>query len=433
MATIIPDISSKGLLGDLRTYAKDPLAYLHNNFQQHGDIFRFRVLHRTLVTTNNPDHVQHILQENNRNYRKSLAYRKLGVVLGNGLLTSEGDFWLRQRRMSAPAFHKGEIAAYEQIMLEETQLMMDSWDIHKPINLTTAMTQLTLKINARTLLGLSLEDKVGKTVEEILPPGLKFMIKRITSPINSPLWLPTRNNREFNRSMKLLHQIIEELIHMKEQQPGDDLLSVLLRARDDEGKGMTHQQLHDEVLTFFLAGHETTAVAASWTIWLLKTHPAVERKLRTALGTPDEAAYLQAIIQESMRLLSPVWIIGREAMGDDLLGDFKINNGDSVIFSSYLIQRRHDLWENAEDFLPERWLEGKPLHKYAYFPFGGGPRLCIGNHFALQELGIIIKALFSRFQFDLEDLSFPGADYTLTLRPKRPLMARLSATSCTAS
>ncbi len=429
MTTHVPEISSRGLLGDLKKYARDPIGYLDRNFKTHGDIYRFRVLHRTLVTTNNPDHVKHILQDNNRNYRKSLAYRKLNVVLGNGLLTSEGEFWLRQRRMSAPAFHKEEIAAYQQIMLEETQQMIDSWDLKQPINLTTSMTQLTLKIIARTLLGLSLEDKVGQQVGEILPPGLKFMIKRITSPLNSPLWLPTRNNRQFSSSMKLLHQIIEELITMKEKQPGDDLLSVLLRARDDEGKGMTHQQLHDEVLTFFLAGHETTAVAASWTIWLLKTNPKVEQKLRSTLGTTDESTFLQAIIQESMRLLSPVWIVGREALEDDHLGDFKINKGDSVIFSSYLIHRRHDLWQDAEVFRPERWLEGKPVHKYAYFPFGGGPRLCIGNHFAMQELEIIIKELFSRYKFKLDDDSFPGADYTLTLRPKRALMAQFDVTS----
>ena len=188
---------------------------------------------------------------------------------------------------------------------------------------------------------------------------------------------------------------------------------------------MTHQQLYDEVLTFFLAGHETTAVAASWTIWLLKTNPEIEAKMRAAFGTPDESVYLQAIIQESMRLLSPVWIVGREALGDDQLGDFKINKGDSVIFSSYLIHRRHDLWEDAEAFKPERWLDSKPVHKYAYFPFGGGPRLCIGNHFALQELEIILKELFSRHKFELEDDSFPGADYTLTLRPKRALVAQL--------
>jgi len=424
--TEIPVISSKGIFGDLKNYTKDPIAYLSLNFEKHGDIFRFRVLHRTLVTTNNPDHVQRILQENNRNYQKSLAYKRLGVVLGNGLLTSEGEFWLRQRRMSAPAFHKGEIASYREIMLDETVKMMESFHTNRPVNLTAAMTQLTLKIIARTLLGLSLEDEVGQRVESILPPGLKFMIKRITSPINSPLWLPTRNNREFTDSMKVLHQIIEDLISFKEKQPGEDLISVLINARDEDGQRMTPQQLHDEVLTFFLAGHETTAVSASWTIWLLKTHPEIEQKMRSLFGTPDEIAYLHAIIQESMRLYSPAWIVGRQATGNDQLGDYQVKKGDSVIFSSYLIQRRKDLWEDAEQFRPERWLESKPVHKYAYFPFGGGPRLCIGNHFALQELEIILKELFSRYQFDLQDDTFPGEDYTLTLRPRRQLIADMT-------
>lgn len=422
----IPKEPNKHPLDNVSRFKNDPVAYLKEGFEQHGDIFQFNVLRRTLVATNDPAHVQYILQENNRNFKKSPAYEKLGLALGNGLFTSEGEFWLRQRRMAAPAFHKKEIEAYQNIMQEETDQMLNSWRDGDEVNMTTAMTHLTLKIISRALLGLSLDDEVGKKVEAVLPPGLKFLIDRIQQPINLPLWVPTTSHREFNKMMQILKEIINNLISAKEKSGSqDDLLGTLIAARDDEGKGMTYQQLQDEVLTFFMAGHETTAVSAQWGLWLIKNNPEVEQKLMEAIASDDDD-YIMAIIHETMRLLSPVWLLGRESIQKDQLGSYHIKPKQTIIFSPYLMHKDPRWWEEPESFKPERWLEGKPNPKYAYYPFGGGPRLCIGNHFALQELRIIFKSMFKHFDIQLQDLSFPGADYTLTLRPVKSIIAQVA-------
>jgi cytochrome P450 len=396
------------------------LAFLQHHQSEAGDTYSFKVATRKLNFINHPELVQRVLQENNRNYRKSIAYQKLGLLLGHGLLTSEGDFWRRQRRLSQPLFHKAEIQEYARMMESTTDRMIERIRDKKEVELNVLMTHLTLEIITETLLGMKLEEG-GKVIEKYLPPLLQQMIKRIVSAINVPLWVPTKTNRQFKQSIQMLDQLISGLILEKEKEGKQkDLLSALMQARDEDNQGMTRQQLQDEIMTFFMAGHETTAVASAWAFYIIHSRPEIEQKIREELEEGDNT-YLKAFIQEVLRYYSPIWVLGRESIEADEIGRYEISNKESIIFSPYMIHRHPEFWEDPDEFRPERFMDAKPVHKFAYFPFGGGPRLCIGNHFALMELEIIISRFLRAFKMKLDDTSFPGYDYSLTLRPGRTL------------
>lgn len=434
--------SSASILGETKYYIKDPLGFLQTNQKELGDAFGFRLAHRTIYFVNKPEYVTHILQSNHKNYKKSLAYRKLSLMLGNGLFTSEGDFWLRQRRLAQPAFHKQRIDGYFEIIKKHTVDFVNDAKTKDQFMLGSALTSVTLKIISETLLGLDLRDG-HQLIEEKLPVIMKFMIRRITSGLNTPLWLPTASNREFTKSSKRIRKMIEEMIERKRRQPdSNDLLTELINARDGEtGEYMDDTQLTDEVLTFFLAGHETTAVSAFWAIWLLENNKEIKEKLQHELDLvnfenlrlSDLSAlhYLDAVIKESMRLYSPVWVLGREAINDDQLADFHVKKGDSIIFSPFMIHRHEDFWDKPDQYLPERFLSDTSLPKNTYFPFGSGPRLCIGNNFAILELKVILIAVLKGLNFEFTDLEFPGFDCSLTLRPAQDKAMRpvSSATS----
>lgn len=423
---VIPEVQTSGLLGDLKAYVSDPLVYLQTQKKIQGDIFRFRVGNRRLIFVNHPDYIDRVLQSNHRNYRKNLAYRKLRLLLGDGLFTSEGDYWLKQRRLAAPAFRKEQIDLYVKWMEELTTEQLGRWD--REIDLTHEMTDLTLKIVTRCLLGMGVEDE-ARVVEEHLPFALKHMLKIITSPTAAPHWLPTADNLKFRRSRKKIDEQVYKLIDIKMGEGGkDDLLSALIAVEDqDTGEKMSRQQLRDEVITFFLAGHETSAIAAQWVLLLLERNPYWKEKIRSEIGDGSleqllRSETLERCIKEGMRLKTPIWILGREALGKDQLGGYSIQPGDSIIFSPYMVHRHMEFWMDTDEFNPDRFKEDQS-HRFAYFPFGGGPRVCIGNHFAMAELKIIIgKVLLKGITIPEED---PGHEYSITLRPGRAIHATL--------
>lgn len=421
------------LLGALKTYVDHPIDYLERQINAHGDIFKFRLAHRYLVVTNNPDHIQHILQTNHRNYKKSLAYRKLKLLLGNGLFTNEGESWLVQRRIAQPAFHKERINNYLQTMQLYANEMIERWAKQKEVDILHESTHVTLQIISKTLLGLDLSTE-GKVVEDNLPDALSYMMKRVTSSINKPMWWPSKDIRNFKSSVKEMNTLIEKLITEKRQSnEGDDLLSWLIRLEDEEtGEKMDNKQLRDEVITFFLAGHETSAIALSWTIYFIETHPEVKEKLLKeldgkvlSLDTLKDLRYLTAIIQESLRMVSPIWILGREALADDNIDGYSIKKGDSIIFSPYLVHRNDKFWEQAKTFNPDRFITSNKRHTFCYFPFGGGPRLCVGNSFAMMELQVLLASIYLKNKIDLTTHDFPEFDFSLTLRPKNKIYARV--------
>ncbi len=399
---------------------------------------RLRFLNVPLYLLNHPDYVEYVLVKNNRNFIKDRAERSGLRFLGQGLLTSEGDYWRRQRRLAQPAFHRQKISAYGRTMVEIAEKMLDaSWRDGETRGIQEDMSRITLEIVSATLFGAS----ITEDLEEEVGDALGVVMERFTGGIlfKVPERIPTPANLRFRHAIRRLEEIIYGIIRERRRSPaGDagDLLSMLIAARDEAtGEGMTDKQLRDEVLTIFLAGHETTALNLSWTWHLLAGHPTIAEKLRDELReTLGERApamedipglrYADAVVKESMRLYPPVWGFGREALRDCEIGGFHVPKGTQVVMSQWVMHRDGRYFEDPETFRPERWLDGSTdgLPKYAYFPFGGGPRLCIGQSFARMEAVLLLATISQRFELR----HAPGQELvkplpSLTLRPENGL------------
>ncbi len=404
--------------------------------------------HQYLVLT--PEDSKHILQENNRNYGRSPAFRVLQIFLGNGLLTSDGDFWRRQRRLAQPAFHRQKLAALANTMISESAAWVDELgqqDLSRPVNLSQAFMDVTMRIVCKTLFGSDVSTSLAKLSSAL--ESLNYLANaRMLSPVRFPMHWPTPGNLRFRRAGVVVDTFIYGVIEQRKQQTEkthDDLLDMLRLAEDEEtGETMSEKQLRDECVTLFAAGHETTAVSMAWTVYLLMRNPAVLTRLRqeinTVLGTEKTPApelfrqltYTMQVIQESMRLYPPAWIMSRMALGDDAIGPYVIPRGDTALVSPYLLHRDPANWPDPDRFDPDRFAPGlsgpgrdKERPAYAYLPFGGGPRLCIGNQFALMEMQILLALLVR--QFDLRAVSdrpIPTQPL-ITLRPGKPIQAYL--------
>ncbi|NJN28254.1 MAG: cytochrome P450 [Cyclobacteriaceae bacterium] len=432
MIKAIPEIPHNSIFGHLKAYVQDPLAFLQKQQKIHGDIFSFRVARRRLIFINHPDSIRRVLQENHRNYKKSEAYRKLALLLGDGLFTSDGSYWLSQRRTIQPAFHRNQIMSYAETMNDFALKMVADWQDRKSICLTEEMTRVTLRIISKSILNIELDSKMN-AVQQHLPFALRFMINRITSPLATPLWIPTRDNIKFKRSLKTLDSLIHSIIQHKKQNLGIDLLSQLITLRDEKtGEAMSDLQLRDELMTLFLAGHETTAMGITWVLnHILRNEPlktALIREIRD-IKHPWEATgnyFIQNVISEALRLYAPVWILSREAIDHDLLGEYRIAPGDRIIFSPYMVHRHAGFWADPLVFDPARF-DSAPAHKFAYFPFGGGPRVCIGEHFALMEMTILLTTILKHYPYmALQSLEPVAYDYSITLRPDRDIVVSLT-------
>ncbi len=441
--TLPPGPKGSLLTGNLSEYMPDQLGFLTRSAKRYGDVVRLRFLNVPLYLLNHPDHVEYVLVKNNRNFIKDRAERSGLRFLGQGLLTSEGEPWRRQRRLAQPAFHRQRISAYGRTMVESAEGMLDaSWQDGETRGIQEDMSRLTLKIVSNTLFGAAitqeLEEEVGEALEVVMgrfTGGILFKV---------PERIPTPANLRFRRAIRRLEEIIYGIIRERRGAPDEDsgdLLSMLLATRDEAtGQGMTDEQLRDEVLTIFLAGHETTALNLSWTWHLLAAHPDVEEalhgELRETLGgrapTMEDLAglsYTDAVVKESMRLYPPVWGFGREALQDCEIGGFRVPKGTQVIVSQWVMHRDERYFEDPEVFRPERWTDGSTegLPKYAYFPFGGGPRLCIGQSFAKMEAVLLLATIAQRFRLR----HAPGQETveplpSLTLRPNTGLRMILS-------
>ncbi len=421
----------EGLRSPLR---RDPLTFMTRVAQEYGDLVCLRFFHiRTFVLTN-PEHIENVLIDNAQKFIKGRVLRANRHLFGNGLLTSEGDFWLRQRRMMQPAFHRARIANYAGTMTGCATRLMESWKPGEPIDLHEAMMRVTLQVVGQTLFSADVErdaPQVGETLQVLLEYTADF--RRL---VMTPQWLPTRQNLKAKRAVRQLTEIIDRIVHEHRQSSEDngDLLSLLLRAQDEDGSRMTTQQLRDEALTLFLAGHETTASALSWTWWLLAQNQRVEEKLHAELDkvlngrTPTledlpQLTYTSHIVSESIRLYPPAWAIARLAIEDHELGGYAVPKGTGIAAVPWVVHRDPRWYENPEEFIPERW-EGELLRKiprFAYFPFSFGARQCIGNSFALMEANLVLATIAQQFRFRL----VPGREVvpmaSITLRPRNGL------------
>lgn len=437
------------LVGNSLEFARDPLATFTRLSNTYERVVRISIGGRNQFVALRAEDVRHVMQENHRNYVRSPAFLVLKIFLGEGLLTSDGDFWRRQRRLAQPAFHRQKLIVLAQVMVQEASAWISEighLDLSKPVNVSQSLMDITMRIVCKTLFSSDLSANAGRLdgLSNALETVNYLANKMLMSPIKIPMSWPTPDNIRYRRAKKLVDELIYGFIasRRKTGDSRDDLLDMLLNAVDDEtGAGMSDQQLRDECVTLFTAGHETTAVSMAWTLHLLSQHPDVLARMRAEaqqhLGDVDMPApeafraltYTLQVIQESMRLYPPAWVMSRMAVADDQLGDHRIPAGNTVIMSPYLLHRDPRHWEQPDVFDPERFApgrsdgpRGKERHSYAYMPFGGGPRLCIGNQFALMEMQIML-GLFAR-TFSLEAL--PGQRVVpqplITLRPKKQVL-----------
>lgn len=425
------------LIGHLRLILRDPLRFMLRVSRQYGDVVHIRVFNHDSYLINHPDGIKRVLQDNQHNYDKTLSdYDTLRLLLGNGLLTNQGDSWLQQRRLMQPAFHRKRIAAFGTLMTNETVAMVDHWrpfvERGQPLDIAAEMMRLTLNIVGQALFSLDLSGEAA-TIGRAFPVANKYLSDRLYAPFLPPN-LPTPRNRRFQAAKHALESAVDTIIaeRRRRNENTSDLLSMLLAARDeDTGAGMNDRQLRDEILTLLLAGHETTANALTWTWYLLSQHPAVERRLRAEVAevlggrTPTvedlpKLRYTRMVIEEAMRLYPPAWGIPRRIIADDTICGYHIPAGVEVSLSLYTMHRHPAFWDNPDAFDPERFTpertEGCP--PFAYFPFGGGPRLCIGAGFAMTEAQLILATVAQRYRLHLVPGHAVTPEPLITLRPK---------------
>jgi cytochrome P450 len=422
------------LTGNLQDYAKDPLGYLACSARKYGDVVRFRFPNAQVYYLGHPDYVDYVLVRNNRNFIKSKRQREQMRFLGQGLFTSEGSFWRRQRRLAQPAFHTKRVAGYGRVMVDFAEAMVSTWHEGEVRDLHQEMMRLTLRIVATTLLGSEVEDET-----ESVGAALDVLARRFSGRksylIPTPSFLPTPANRQFYRAIRQLDEIVYSIILKRratDEQTGD-LLSMLMEARDETtGERMSNEQLRDEALTIMLAGHETTAISLSWTFYLLCQDAEVDGKLLAELSnvlgsrTPTiedlpQLRYAEMVVKESLRLYPPAWGIGREALRECEIGTFRVPAGTQLMMSPWVMHRDSRYFEEPETFNPDRWMGAatKRLPKYAYFPFGGGPRLCIGRSFAKIETVLLLATIAQKVKFSLAESQRIKPLPSITLRPDK--------------
>lgn len=405
----------------------------------YGPLASFRIGRWRLFLASDPDLIQQVLVTDAKSYIKHFGARTFKPVLGNGLVTSEGDFWLRQRRLLQPAFLKAQVQSYAPVMANLTEAMLARWHPGKSVNLEFEFSSLTSSIALKTLFGLD-DQGDRERIDESLRQVFDLLTARLDMPFQWPLWLPTPVNIRLNRALTDVRRVIDGFIAAgRARPPGSDLLSTMIAAQHEDGTGMSDQQLRDEAMTLYLAGHETTALTLTWSWYLLSQHPAAEQKLveewqRMLNGrapTPGELAalpYTAAVINEAMRLYPPVYVIGREAVTDLELGGYRVKRGYTVLMSQWVSHRDPKYFTDPERFSPERWLDGLAtrLPKFAYYPFGGGQRICIGSHFALMEAAILLSTIGQQYKFTLAPDAVIDIKPQITLPPKYGMPATLA-------
>jgi cytochrome P450 len=425
--------------GNIRQFGTRRLEFFLDVARQYGDMSSFRFGPKRVFLISDPELIEQVLVTDAKHYIKHFGARMYKPVLGNGLVTSEGDFWLRQRRLSQPAFLKTRVLSYAPMMSELTDRMLAQWKSGEPVDVHFEFSSLTSAIALKTLFGL---DDPGDRERFTVTLRLAFdlMSARFRTLFPAPIWFPTPANLRLKRAVKELFAVVDGFIAQgrARKEPGNDLLSRLVTAQDDDGSRMTDRQLRDEAMTLYLAGHETTALTLSWSWYLLSQHPAAEEKLvaewARVLGgrtpTADDLPnlpYTDAVLTESMRVFPPVYLIGREATTDLELGGYRVKKGHTVFMSQWVNHRDPRYFPDPEKFLPERWEDGlaKRIPKYAYYPFGGGQRVCIGNTFALMEAAIILAAVGQKYRFTLIPGAVIDVNPQITLLPKNGIPAIL--------
>ncbi|WP_416150714.1 cytochrome P450 [Salipaludibacillus sp. HK11] len=433
-----PGPKGKIFKGSLDDFQADPLDFMTGLAKEYGKISTFRLgPFQSVYLVNDPDLIKEILVTKQQSFIKSRDIQTLKAVVGEGLLTSEKKHHMNQRRMIQPSFKKTHIDSYAQDMIDTTQSYISKWRSGEEKIITNDMMDIALGIITKTMFSMDFDEGseiIGQPMEDVMRIG----IKRMRSIIQIPLWLPTKKNRKLKRAVKILDQTIYHIIEKRRNDSNthSDLLGVLMEAKDENnGEGMTDKQLRDELMTIFLAGHETTANMLSWTLYLLSQNPNYEKQLykevSDVVGNDSIAPshfknlpYTQNVIWESMRLFPPAYVIGRQVDKNVTIGGYQMKKGEMILISQYVMHRNPEFFENPDTFIPERFENNfiKSLPTFAYFPFGGGPRVCVGNHFSVMEGVLSIACIIKEFHLKLApDHDEVKASPLITLRPRRGL------------
>jgi cytochrome P450 len=427
------------ILGNSLEIARDPLGAFTRLQAQHLQpngprLIQVAIGGRRQYVTFKPEDAKHVLQENHRNYVRSPAFKILEIFLGKGLLTNDGDHWRQQRRLAQPAFHRQKLAVLGQIMQQEVTVWLtelSQLNLDKPVNLSEKFMDITMRIVCKTLFGTDAGNQlVG--ISHAMETAIFLANKRLMSPISPPMSWPTPDNLRYHKAARTVDALIYSIIEGRKKtgERRDDLLDMLLYAEDeDTGQRMTTQQLRDECVTLFAAGHETTAVSMAWTTYLLTKHPDILAKLVASLPnqTGSYGGYPAQVIQESLRLYPPAWATSRFSVNDDQIGPHRIPANSTVLVLPYLLHRNPEQWPNPNQFDPERFAAENQTerHSYSHLPFGGGPRLCIGNMFALMEMQMLLTGLAQNFQLEAANNTEIAPSALLTLRPGKAVMVKL--------
>jgi len=438
-----PRLKGRLVSGSYFDFFRNQLDFLSNCAREYGDVVPIRFFHLPDFLINHPDLIEEVFSRNSTNFRKAKTVRMPSqrMLFGKSLIASEGEDWLRQRRAVHPAFNQDHLSEYAALIVEITRDHIADWKGGDVRKIDDELVDLTFKLAARTFFGIDgLNEK--EIVRELIEAN-----KSIFSGQNSLSWflnnfLPTPKNRRFKRAIRNVDQLIYGLI--KERQAAEshrkDLLSVLLSIKNPETGTLTEKQLRDEMVTMFIAGNETTAVSLSWTWVTLAQNPHEFAKLREELqtvlngrpptfGDLPKLAHTTRVIKETLRMYPPNRSTAREAVKECRLGDHRIPAGSQVVMPQWVVHRDPRFFERPNEFIPDRWTTEfeQKLHKYAYFPFGAGPRLCIGRSFAMMEIALVMATIAGSFQITLDTndeikplplvLLRPGSDLTATLKP----------------
>jgi cytochrome P450 len=425
------------LIGNFPLGGPDPLSVFAEWAHRFGDIFYYRAGWIHVYFLNRPDYIESVLVTQHQNFIKDRVVRNSRWLFGDGLLTNEGAPWLRQRRLIQPVFHRDRIASYAEIMTRYTGEMLDTWKDGEPREIHQDMMHLTLRIVAKVLFSVEVTEETARIASVLnllmrYGSGGKMVLPAFLR------YLPIPSMLQVRRAVRHLDEMVYGIVrqHRASAIDNGDLLSMLLTAQDEDGSRMTDRQLRDEAMTFILAGHETTALSLSWIWFLLSDHPEAEQKLQRELrdvlegrvpGMQDlmRLSYTEKVVKEAMRLYPPAWGLARTALSDCEIGGFKVPAGANVVMSQWVMHRDPRFYTHPEQFDPDRWSSesAQRLPRFAYFPFGGGPRLCIGASFAMMEATLLLATIAQRFQLRL----VPGHPVvpvpSITLRPRHGIKA----------
>jgi cytochrome P450 len=432
------------MLGSFGAIRKNPLAYLDSVWRTYGDVVQFPVPKPPSYLVNHPDGVRSVLVTNARSYGKStIQYSALSLVTGEGLLSADTAEWKRQRPMVQPAFHRETLTTIVSHVATAAERIIEDWNALTEgavVDIDAAIMNAALEVVGHALFGSDLSTDADVLTTATLD-ALDVVIARARVPITPPAWVPTPGNRKLSSSVAALDRAVHSMLDSRGvREVPADMLDLLITARDDEGHALTETEIRDQVVTFIVAGHETVASALTWTFALLAENPEVMRLLQAEAdavlgGNAAQFAdyqrlpYARAVIDETLRLYPPAWLITRNSLGDDSLGGYEVPEGSLIIMSPWLLHRHPGVWANPDRFDPQRFIDGE-IDRSAFIPFGAGPRQCIGRDFAYVEAVLLLSSLVAHF-----DLEYPAGQQRppavplVTMRPANGLHLRVSARS----